>query len=74
MSGKLNGVQVYVRQKHPHAVYVHCGARSLNLAMSEACSIALTRNCMTPVVNRFIIKKIYACYNKHKWAIIFSIT
>jgi hypothetical protein len=54
LSGKLNGVQVYVTQKHPIAVYFHWCASSLNLAMSKACSTAPIRNCMAIVVNRFL--------------------
>jgi hypothetical protein len=30
---------------HPLAVYVHCGTRSLNLAISEVCSVPSIRNC-----------------------------
>jgi hypothetical protein len=49
MRGKVNGVQAYVRQKHKVAVYVHCLACSLNLAISEVCSVAPIINCMTVV-------------------------
>jgi hypothetical protein len=52
--GKLNDVHVYVRQKHPLAVYVHCAVLSLNLAISEAFPIDPIRNCMTIIVNRFL--------------------
>jgi hypothetical protein len=54
MNGKLISVHVYIGQKHPLAVYVHCGARSLNLAIIKACSVALVRNCMAIVSSRFV--------------------
>jgi len=46
MSGKFNGVQAHIRRIYPHAVYVHCGAHSLNLAVSDACSVVPIRNCV----------------------------
>jgi hypothetical protein len=39
MSGKINGVQAHVRSIVPLALYVHCSAHSLNLAVSNACEI-----------------------------------
>ena len=46
MSGRLHGAQSYVRALHPLALYVHCGAHSLNLAISDACAVAPIRNCL----------------------------
>ena len=44
MSGKTNGVQALVRNHSPDAVYVHCKAHCLNLAIVHTCS------CKEPVV------------------------
>lgn len=46
MSGKVNGVQAHVKEIIPSALYVHCSAHSLNLAVSSACEVAAIRNCM----------------------------
>lgn len=44
MSGKFNGVQSRIRQKYPKAIFVHCAAHRLNLALSSALSITSVRN------------------------------
>jgi len=36
MSGLYNGVQKHIRDKIPHALYVHCAAHSLNLAIGKS--------------------------------------
>ena len=41
MSGRLHGVQAYVQEVVPTAVYVHCAAHSLNLVISK-----LYRDCV----------------------------
>ncbi|VVC39683.1 Domain of unknown function DUF4371 [Cinara cedri] len=41
MSGKYNGVQYYVKQAHPLAVYIHCSAHSLNISVSSSCGIQI---------------------------------
>ncbi|XP_050063088.1 zinc finger MYM-type protein 1-like [Aphis gossypii] len=46
MAGKYNGVQAYVKKEHPLALYVHCSAHSLNLAVSVSCNVSQIRNCM----------------------------
>lgn len=46
MSGRFNGAQKHVQDKHEHAIYVHCAAHSLNLAISDACGVPCIRNCM----------------------------
>ena len=46
MSGRFRGAQSYVKAKYPLAVYVHCGAHSLNLAISDSCSEVPIRNCI----------------------------
>jgi hypothetical protein len=44
MSGHLNGVRDAVQKEYPLALYVHCVAHSLNLALSNSCGIPLIRN------------------------------
>ena len=51
MSGKFNGVQSHIRKLCPLAVYVHCCSHSLNLAVSDACTVAPIRNCMGTLGN-----------------------
>lgn len=45
MSGQFQGVQAHIRSKYPKALYVHCAAHSLNLAVSTASNIKPVRNC-----------------------------
>uniref|UniRef100_G1KWA4 Uncharacterized protein n=1 Tax=Anolis carolinensis TaxID=28377 RepID=G1KWA4_ANOCA len=45
MSGHISGAQAIVLEKYPKAVYIHCSAHSLNLALAKACSIPAVRNC-----------------------------
>ena len=40
MSGRLNGAQVHIREVILTALYVHCAAHSLNLAVSNSCSLS----------------------------------
>lgn len=44
MSGKFQGVQAIVRSRVPSAVYLHCRAHSLNLAVMHSCSNSHVRN------------------------------
>ena len=44
MSGHLNGAQAVIRKKYPKAIFVHCSAHSLNLAINDACKITVVRN------------------------------
>lgn len=60
MSGQFRGVQSIVRLKYPKAVYVHCSAHSLNLAVSTASGIRPIRNCLG------IIEKAYQFFNTPK--------
>jgi exonuclease III len=41
ISGKYNGVQMYIRQKHTLAFHAHSVSRSINLAISETRLIKL---------------------------------
>ncbi|XP_008179532.1 zinc finger MYM-type protein 1-like [Acyrthosiphon pisum] len=44
MSGRFKGTQKIVRETCPKALYVHCAAHSLNLAVSTSCDIQAIRN------------------------------
>ena len=44
MSGRLNGAQVHIREVIPPALYAHCAAHSLNLAVSNSFSLSSIRN------------------------------
>eukprot|EP00102_Acyrthosiphon_pisum_P024768 XP_016661978.1 PREDICTED: uncharacterized protein LOC107884440 [Acyrthosiphon pisum] len=46
MAGKFKGVQKIIRGKHPNALYVHCSAHFLNLAVSSSSNIKPIRNCL----------------------------
>lgn len=46
MSGCFNGVKAHILEKCPLAFYVHCTSHSLNLAVSNACSVKSVRNTM----------------------------
>lgn len=49
MSGHIRGVQAYIREKYPCALYVHCSSHSLNLAISDSCDLPHIRNCMSTI-------------------------
>jgi len=44
MKGEFRGVQAYLRGKYPLAIYTHCAAHCLNLALCDACKITPIRN------------------------------
>ena len=44
MAGIHRGVQAIIRHRLPDAVYVHCKAHPLNLAIGHACKESLVRN------------------------------
>ncbi|XP_050057528.1 52 kDa repressor of the inhibitor of the protein kinase-like isoform X2 [Aphis gossypii] len=46
MAGHVKGTQKIVSENFPKAIYVHCAAHSLNLAVSAACDIQAIRNCL----------------------------
>lgn len=58
MSGIFNGVQKNICDITPHALYVHCAAHSLNLAISKSCNIPEIRNCIGS------ISTITSCFRK----------
>ena len=47
MAGVHRGVQAIIKQHVPEAVYVHCKAHSLNLAIGHACKEPLVRNMLS---------------------------
>ncbi|KAL4119570.1 hypothetical protein QTP88_012374 [Uroleucon formosanum] len=50
MSGQFSGVQQYIREAVPHALYVHCTSHYLkNLAVGSSCKIVSIRNCIRTV-------------------------
>ena len=51
MSGRLNGAQAYIREIIPTALYLHCAAHSLNLAVSNSCNLSPVRNCMETIAS-----------------------
>ncbi|KAF0751278.1 52 kDa repressor of the inhibitor of the protein kinase-like [Aphis craccivora] len=60
MAGQFKGVQTLVRSKYLKALYVHCAAHSLNLAVSTASGIKPIRNCLG------LIEKAYMFFNTPK--------
>lgn len=60
MSGQFNGVKKFVQDKYPLALYVHCAAHTLNLAVTRACEVQEIRNCLCT------IEKCYAFFNTPK--------
>ncbi|KAL4126233.1 hypothetical protein QTP88_010459 [Uroleucon formosanum] len=60
MSGHIKGVRTIIRNKYPKALYVHCVAHTLNLAVSSACNIQPVRNCLGT------IEKMYCFFNSPK--------
>ena len=48
-AGKYRGVQALVREREPHANYVHCKAHCLNLALVHSSNIPCVRTMMTIV-------------------------
>lgn len=60
MSGQFNGVQAIINKQYKTAVYVHCSAHVLNLAICSACEIPSIRNAMG------IIEAVYNFMNTPK--------
>lgn len=66
MSGQFNGVQTHIRSQIPTAIYVHCSAHSLNLAISNACEVPSVRSCLGTV------GKVYNFFNTPKRQLVLS--
>ncbi|XP_050065649.1 zinc finger MYM-type protein 1-like [Aphis gossypii] len=60
MSGKFKGVQTIIRNKYPMALYVHCAAHTLNLAVSSSCEQQAIRNCLG------VVEKMHCFFNTPK--------
>ncbi|CAN7978385.1 unnamed protein product [Ixodes persulcatus] len=61
MSGHLNGVQVIILETVPRALYVHCSAHSLNLALLHSCKLPSIRNCLGTMSSVFDCDLSQAC-------------
>lgn len=46
MSGKFNGVQQFIKNHYPQALFIHCSAHSFNLVVSSSCALPQIRNAM----------------------------
>jgi len=61
MSGPFNGVHAIIRKEYaPRALYVHCAAHSLNLAISKASTVPSIRNFLG------VIENVYNFFNTPK--------
>lgn len=60
MSGVFKGAQAFISKKHPKALYVHCAAHCLNLAISNSTEVSAIRNCFGT------IQKIWDFFNTPK--------
>lgn len=70
MSGQFKGVQSYVKNKNPLAVFVPCTAHSLNLVGVNSV------NCCTEAVNFFdFVQQLYNFFSgsTHRWKILIDI-
>lgn len=53
MSGKCLGIQLYVQNQYPKAVYVHWAAHSLNLVVSTAIDIQPMQHCIEIILKMY---------------------
>lgn len=60
MAGMYNGVHRIIQNDYPAALYVHCAAHALNLAVTKACEVQNIRNCLG------VIEKVYTFLNTPK--------
>jgi len=66
MSGRFNGVQSCIKKEYKTAIYIHCSAHSLNLAITYACGVQCIRNTMGT------IEKVFVFLNTPKRSCIFK--
>lgn len=52
MAGRIKGVQSVIKAKYPNALYVHCAAHSLNLAVSAASDLQPIQNCFGIIIEK----------------------
>lgn len=60
MAGMYNGVHRIIQNDYPAALYVHCAAHSLNLAVTKACEVQNIRNCLG------VVEKVHTFFNTPK--------
>ncbi|KAL4107253.1 hypothetical protein QTP88_017633 [Uroleucon formosanum] len=60
MSGHYKGVQAVIKKKYPKAIYVHCTAHFLNLAVSTASGIQPVRNCLEFLISLQVIQLVFS--------------
>ncbi|KAF2898090.1 hypothetical protein ILUMI_08085 [Ignelater luminosus] len=46
MNGSFNGAQAVLTRQFPLALYVHCSAHLLNLAIADTCKVRVLSNCL----------------------------
>lgn len=51
MSGDTNGAQEIIQKQYPKALYVHCAAHCLNLAISKSANISAIKSCFATIYN-----------------------
>ena len=44
MVGRLSGVQKRIRDKYPHAIFMHCASHCLNLVVNDQSKVSIIRN------------------------------
>ncbi|XP_060855631.1 uncharacterized protein LOC132933349 [Metopolophium dirhodum] len=49
MAGKINGVQIILREKYPHALFFHCASHKLNLVVNDLNCVPEIRNTISTV-------------------------
>jgi len=70
ISGQFKGLQAYVKNKNPLAVFIPCTAHSLNLVGVNSV------NCCTEAVNFFdFVQKLYNFFSgsTHRWNVLINI-
>lgn len=68
MSGAYGGVQTFIRQEQPNAIYVHCTAHNLNLTINDI------SKCLTEVESFFTtLEYVYQFFGKQHQQMGFTI-
>ncbi|XP_065315594.1 zinc finger MYM-type protein 1-like [Gordionus sp. m RMFG-2023] len=63
MSEQFNGLQAFIKKKCPTAINVHCAAHSLNLEISDSCSLPLISNCLGKISSIYEMFRYPKCQN-----------
>ncbi|KAF2890650.1 hypothetical protein ILUMI_15523, partial [Ignelater luminosus] len=53
MNGAFHEVQAYIRAKYSSSIYVHCASHSLNLAISDTCTVRNSMATLSKLCNFF---------------------